>query len=54
MLEITRTRKYGKHQQAEHWIAVSTLLGVINSTDRDPTNNHSMQKPKLYHWAIGS
>ena len=33
--------------------ALSAVHTVISTTG-DRTNNHCMQKPKLYHWATGS
>ena len=49
--QITMTRKFGKHQHAKYWTAVSTFLGLISSAYRDLHNR--TQKPKLYHWATG-
>ena len=53
---MTMTRKSSKHPHAEHWIAVSTLLGLISSACRDHhlrdrTGNPRMQKPNVYQWA---
>ena len=33
---------------------VSSAVQTVISTTRDRTNDHRMQKPKLYHWATGS
>ena len=53
------TRKPGKHLHVIYgtlfrpsWI-LSAVHTVISTTG-DRTNNHSMQKPKLYHKATGS
>ena len=46
MLEITMTRKSGKHLHTEHWTAVSTLLGLISSTHRDLHHWRSNQQPR--------
>ena len=35
------------------YLVLSAVHTVISTTG-DRTNNHSMQKPKLHHWAIGS
>ena len=50
------TWKFGKHRHAEHWIGVSTLLGLISSAYRDLCHwrsNQQPQKPKLYHRVTG-
>ena len=44
------TRKSGKHPHATYGI----LNSCFDFTTVDRTNNHSMQKPKLYLWATGS
>ena len=47
MLEITMTRKSGKHlRHSEHWTAISTLSGLSSSAHRDLHLWKSNQQPQ--------